>query len=30
LIGGRGSILGPMLGTIILTILPEIAAPLAA
>ena len=28
LIGGRGSILGPMLGTIILTILPEIAAPL--
>src|SRR3978361_716317 len=29
-IGGRGSILGPMLGTIILTILPEIAAPLAA
>jgi branched-chain amino acid transport system permease protein len=30
LIGGRGSIMGPMLGTIILTILPEIAAPLAA
>jgi len=30
LIGGRGSILGPMLGTIILTILPEFAAPLAA
>jgi branched-chain amino acid transport system permease protein len=30
LIGGRSSILGPMLGTIILTILPEIAAPLAA
>ena len=30
LIGGRGSILGPMLGTLILTILPEIAAPLAA
>ena len=30
LIGGRGSILGPMLGTIILTMLPEIAAPLAA
>ncbi len=26
LIGGRGSILGPMLGTIILTILPEIVA----
>jgi branched-chain amino acid transport system permease protein len=30
LIGGRGSILGPLLGTIVLTILPEIAAPLAA
>src|SRR6202040_2651810 len=30
LIGGRGSILGPMLGTIILTILPEVAVPLAA
>ncbi|WP_245312504.1 branched-chain amino acid ABC transporter permease, partial [Bradyrhizobium macuxiense] len=30
LIGGRGSILGPMLGTIILTVLPEIAAPLAS
>src|SRR5258708_12712955 len=30
LIGGRGSILGPMLGTIILTILPEIVASLAA
>ncbi len=30
LIGGRGSIIGPMLGTIILTVLPEIAAPLAA
>ena len=30
LIGGRGSILGPLLGTVILTILPEIAAPLAA
>jgi branched-chain amino acid transport system permease protein len=30
LIGGRGSILGPMLGTIILTVLPEVAAPLAA
>ncbi|HLZ02715.1 MAG TPA: branched-chain amino acid ABC transporter ATP-binding protein/permease [Bradyrhizobium sp.] len=29
LIGGRGSILGPLLGTMILTILPEIAAPLA-
>ncbi|MBV9561491.1 MAG: branched-chain amino acid ABC transporter permease, partial [Bradyrhizobium sp.] len=30
LIGGRGSILGPLLGTMILTVLPEIAAPLAA
>jgi branched-chain amino acid transport system permease protein len=30
LIGGRGSILGPMLGTIILTVLPEFAAPLVA
>lgn len=30
LIGGRGSILGPLLGTIILTLLPEFAAPLAA
>nr|WP_314073945.1 branched-chain amino acid ABC transporter ATP-binding protein/permease [uncultured Roseococcus sp.] len=30
LIGGRGSILGPLIGTIILTVLPEIAAPLAA
>ncbi|WP_407155900.1 ABC transporter permease subunit [Bradyrhizobium sp. STM 3557] len=30
LIGGRGSILGPLLGAIILTILPEVAAPLAA
>ncbi len=30
LIGGRGSILGPLLGTIILTMLPEVAAPLAA
>jgi ABC-type branched-subunit amino acid transport system ATPase component/ABC-type branched-subunit amino acid transport system permease subunit len=28
LIGGRGSILGPLLGTIILTALPEFAAPL--
>ena len=28
LIGGRGSILGPVLGTIILTVLPEFAAPL--
>jgi branched-chain amino acid transport system permease protein len=28
LIGGRGSILGPVLGTLILTVLPEIAAPL--
>jgi branched-chain amino acid transport system ATP-binding protein/branched-chain amino acid transport system permease protein len=30
LIGGRGSIIGPMIGTIILTLLPEFAAPLAA
>ena len=30
LIGGRGSILGPLLGTILLTMLPEVAAPLAA
>lgn len=30
LVGGQGSILGPLLGTILLTILPEIAAPLAA
>ena len=30
LIGGRGSIIGPLLGTIILTILPEFAAPLVA
>ena len=28
LIGGRGSILGPLIGTVILTILPEFAAPL--
>jgi branched-chain amino acid transport system permease protein len=28
LIGGRGSILGPALGTIVLTVLPEFAAPL--
>lgn len=30
LIGGRSSILGPLCGTILLTVLPEIAAPLAA
>jgi branched-chain amino acid transport system permease protein len=30
LIGGRGSVLGPLLGTILLTILPEFAAPLVA
>lgn len=30
LIGGRSSILGPLLGTVILTVLPEVAAPLAA
>ncbi len=28
LIGGRGSILGPLIGTVVLTILPEFAAPL--
>src|SRR5258707_7689361 len=28
--GGRGSILGPLLGTIILTVLPELAGPLVA
>jgi ABC-type branched-subunit amino acid transport system ATPase component/ABC-type branched-subunit amino acid transport system permease subunit len=30
LIGGRGSIVGPLLGTLILTVLPEFAAPLVA
>lgn len=30
LVGGRGSILGPLLGTILLTLLPEVAAPLVA
>jgi branched-chain amino acid transport system permease protein len=30
LIGGRGSILGPMIGTVLLTVLPELAAPLVA
>jgi branched-chain amino acid transport system permease protein len=30
LFGGRGSILGPLLGTILLTVLPEFAAPLVA
>src|SRR6202034_2228966 len=30
LIGGRGSVLGPLLGAILLTILPEAAAPLVA
>jgi ABC-type branched-subunit amino acid transport system ATPase component/ABC-type branched-subunit amino acid transport system permease subunit len=30
LIGGRGSIIGPLLGTLILTVLPEFAAPLVA
>jgi ABC-type branched-subunit amino acid transport system ATPase component/ABC-type branched-subunit amino acid transport system permease subunit len=30
LIGGRGSILGPLIGTVVLTLLPEIAAPLVA
>ncbi|HVV94961.1 MAG TPA: ATP-binding cassette domain-containing protein [Hyphomicrobiales bacterium] len=28
LIGGRGSVLGPLLGTILLTLLPEVASPL--
>ncbi|MBB3459298.1 ABC-type branched-subunit amino acid transport system ATPase component/ABC-type branched-subunit amino acid transport system permease subunit [Rhizobium sp. BK313] len=30
LVGGRSSILGPLLGTIVLTVLPELAAPLVA
>jgi branched-chain amino acid transport system permease protein len=30
LIGGRGSVLGPLLATILLTVLPEFAAPLVA
>ncbi len=30
LIGGRGSILGPLCSTVLLTLLPEVAAPLAA
>jgi ABC-type branched-subunit amino acid transport system ATPase component/ABC-type branched-subunit amino acid transport system permease subunit len=30
LVGGRGSIIGPLLGTVILTVLPEVAAPLVA
>ncbi len=30
LIGGRGSVVGPLLGTILLTVLPEVAAPLVA
>ena len=30
LIGGRGSVLGPLLATILLTVLPELAAPLVA
>ena len=30
LVGGRGSVLGPLLGTILLTVLPEFAAPLVA
>lgn len=29
IIGGRGSIVGPLLGTVILTALPEVVAPLA-
>src|SRR6185312_14738828 len=30
LIGGRGSVLGPLLGALLLTALPEVAAPLVA
>ena len=30
LIGGRSSIIGPLLGTVLLTVLPEFAAPLVA
>ena len=30
LVGGRGSVLGPLLGTVTLTVLPELAAPLVA
>ena len=30
LIGGRGSVFGPLLGTLLLTVLPEFAAPLVA
>ncbi len=30
LIGGRGSIIGPLFSTVLLTLLPEVAAPLAA
>ena len=30
LIGGRGSVMGPLLGTVLLTVLPEFAAPLVA
>ncbi|MDQ8732173.1 branched-chain amino acid ABC transporter ATP-binding protein/permease [Bradyrhizobium sp. LHD-71] len=30
LIGGQGSILGPLLGTLLLTVLPEFSAPLVA
>ena len=29
IIGGRGSIIGPFLGTVVLTALPELSAPLA-
>jgi branched-chain amino acid transport system permease protein len=29
IIGGRGSILGPFIGTVILTVLPDLVAPLA-
>lgn len=30
LVGGRGSVLGPLIGTVVLTLLPEFAAPLVA
>jgi branched-chain amino acid transport system permease protein len=29
IIGGRGSIIGPFIGTVVLTALPELVAPLA-
>ncbi len=30
LVGGRGSIMGPLIGNVLLTLLPEVAAPLVA